>query len=115
MTPTTTTSVTYGLDPTTMRFSVQRYQRMIEAGILTSDDKVELLEGHLVYRQPRTPLHDGSVQYMMPGLNRVLPSGWQLRIKLTLELADSQPEPDGAIVRDAGREYFSRHPRAADV
>ena len=36
MTP-TATPVTYGLDASIARFSVARYQRMIEAGILTPD------------------------------------------------------------------------------
>ena len=42
MTPTTSTgpSVTYGHDAAMARFSVTRYQRMIETGILTPDDPV---------------------------------------------------------------------------
>src|SRR5437899_92095 len=115
MTLTTAAPVTYGLDASIARFSVQRYQRMIEAGILTSEDKVELLEGYIVNRHSRTPLHDGSVHIMMQTLHEILPSSWLLRIKLTLELGDSQPEPDGTIVRDAGKAYFTRHPTPADV
>jgi hypothetical protein len=45
MTP-TAASVTYGHDASIARFSVDRYQRMIETGILTADDKVELLENY---------------------------------------------------------------------
>jgi hypothetical protein len=41
---TTAAPVTYGLDASMARFSVARYQRMIETGILTAEDKVELLE-----------------------------------------------------------------------
>ena len=47
--------VTYGLDASTFRFSVARYQRMIETGILTSEDKVELLENYVVLKIPRNP------------------------------------------------------------
>jgi Uma2 family endonuclease len=115
MTPTAATPVTYGHDASMARFSVQRYQRMIEHGILTTTDKVELLEGYIVNRYPSTPLHDGSVHIMMEDLNQILPSGWDLRIKLTLELTDSQPEPDGAVVREAGKTYFFRHPNPADT
>ena len=34
------------------RFTVDQYQRMIEAGILGADDRVELLEGNVVYKFP---------------------------------------------------------------
>ena len=37
MTPLTAQPVTYGLDASIARFSVARYQRMIEAGILDGD------------------------------------------------------------------------------
>lgn len=37
----TATAVTYGLDASTFCFSVARYQRMIETGILTSEDKID--------------------------------------------------------------------------
>ena len=36
------------------RFSVDQYHAMIQAGILTEDDPVELLEGWLVTKCPRT-------------------------------------------------------------
>jgi hypothetical protein len=60
MTP-VATAVTYGHDAAIARFSVARYQRMIEAGILTSEDKVELLENYVVLKMPRNPPHDGTI------------------------------------------------------
>ena len=43
MTTASATAVTYGHDAAIARFSVARYQKMIETGIVTSEDKVELL------------------------------------------------------------------------
>lgn len=114
MTP-TATAATYGLDASIPRFSVARYQRMIEAGILTPDDKVELLENHLVLKMPRNPLHDGLILRLDKRLSRWLPAGWDLRGQSAVELADSQPEPDFAVVREAPDDYMSRHPNPADV
>ena len=56
----TATPVTYGLDAAIARFSVARYQKMIETGILTTEDKVELLENYVVlkievYTEPSGP------------------------------------------------------------
>jgi Uma2 family endonuclease len=109
------TPVTYGLDASTFRFSVARYQRMIETGILTAEDKVELLENYLVLKMPRNPLHDGTVQLATEALLRVVPQGWRLRVQLTVVLPDSQPEPDFSIVRGDARTYLTRHPGPSDV
>jgi hypothetical protein len=41
---------------------------MIEAGILTSADKVELLENYIILKMPRTPLHNGTIDLVMATL-----------------------------------------------
>jgi Uma2 family endonuclease len=109
------TPVTYGHDASLARFSVARYQRMIEAGILTSEDKVELLENYVVLKMPRNPPHDSTLQRMLRPLLRALPAGWDLRIQSAVTLSDSQPEPDFAVVRGAAADYENRHPGPADV
>ena len=112
---TTATPVTYGLDAAIARFSVARYQKMIEFGILTPEDKVELLENYVVLKMPRNPPHDGTVQLITETLTPAVPQGWRLRVRLTVALADSQPEPDFAVVRGDARRYLARHPGPADV
>ena len=44
------------------QITVQKYHEMIQKGILTEDDPVELLEGWIVPKMPRYPLHDGTIQ-----------------------------------------------------
>ncbi len=111
----TTTPVTYGLDASIPRWSVARYQKMIEAGILTSEDKVELLENYVVLKMPHNPPHDGTIDLVKAALPPCVPAGWLLRIQQTVALADSQPEPDFAIVRGSPRSYLQRHPGATDT
>jgi Uma2 family endonuclease len=111
----TATPVTYGFDASIARFSVARYQRMIETGILTSEDKVELLENYVVLKMLRNPRHDGTIQLVDETLGPTIPRGWRLRIQLTVVLADSQPEPDFSVVRGDARTYMARHPGPADV
>jgi Uma2 family endonuclease len=112
---TTAIPATYGHDASIARFSVARYQKMIEVGILTSEDKVELLENYVVLKMPRNPPHDGTIDLMTERLARAVPSGWRLRVQLTVVFSDSQPEPDFAIVRGSPRTYLTRHPGPADV
>jgi Uma2 family endonuclease len=114
MTP-TVTPVTYGDAAALARFSVARYQRMIETGILTPEDKVELLENYLVLKMPRNPPHDGTIDLLKAALPGRIPGGWLLRIQQTVVLSDSQPEPDFSVVRGGPRTYLTRHPVAADV
>jgi hypothetical protein len=86
----TATPVTYGLDAAIARFSVERYQKMIEVGILTPEDKVELLENYVVLKMPRNPLHDGVIDLVKAALPARIPTGWLLRVQQTVVLSDSQ-------------------------
>src|SRR5438034_7196112 len=95
--------VTYGDAAALAKWSVARYQRMIEAGILTDEDKVELLENYVVLKMPKNPPHDGTLDLVSAALRGLIPPGWLLRMQQTVVLADSQPEPDFALVRGTPR------------
>jgi hypothetical protein len=109
------TPLTYGHDASLARFFVAAYQRMVESGALTSEDKVELLENYVVLKMPHNPPHDSTIQRMLRPLLRRLPGGWDLRVQSVITLSDSEPEPDFAIVRGSSADYETRHPFAADV
>jgi hypothetical protein len=115
MSATTTTPITYGHDASLAQFSVTQFQRMIENGILTPEDKVELLENYVVLKMPKNPPHDGTIDLIKAVLPAYIPPGWLLRIQQTLVLSDSQPEPDFAIVRGTPRSFLTRHPGPADT
>ena len=97
------------------RFSVDEYHRMIDAGILTDEDQVELLEGYVVLKMPRNPPHDGSIQLAQETVSRAVPPGWCIRIQSTVTLPDSEPEPDLTLARGTSRTYLKRHPTPADI
>jgi Uma2 family endonuclease len=97
------------------RFTVAEYQRMGELGILTEDDRVELLEGWIVPKMYRNPPRDGTIEILQQWLLRTLPTGWRCRIQSALITADSQPEPDLVVVRGDPIERLRRHPGADDV
>jgi Uma2 family endonuclease len=97
------------------RFNVAEYHKLIDLGILTEDDNLELLEGYLVHKMPHNPPHDGTLQLLQAVLLAGLPLGWCLRIQCAITLGDSEPEPDGAVVRGNPRTYLARHPGPADI
>ncbi len=97
------------------KLSLKQYSQMIEHDILNEDSKIELLEGYLVERIQRSPLHDCKVNIVSSRLHLVMPPAWNYRILCSLEFDQSQPEPDFAIVRGNSRSYVARHPRGEDV
>src|SRR5207237_4819537 len=58
------------------RLSVAQYHAMIEAGILTEEDSVELLEGILLSKMPEKPPHIVATELLQRVLSRVVPDGW---------------------------------------
>jgi hypothetical protein len=109
----TVTPATYSDAASLATFSVARYQRMIESGALTADDRVELLENYVVPKTPRSPPHDGTIELLDEILRPFIPVGWRLRVQLSVVLSDSQPEPDFAIVRGKRGDFAARHPTLA--
>lgn len=98
------------------RFTVEEYHNLIQIGVLGEDEDVELLEGWIVPKMARTPAHDAMVSTVMNDvLSPRLPKGWFCRGQSAITTAESEPEPDVAVVRGAARDYLTRHPGPADM
>lgn len=97
------------------RLSVQQYHAMIQAGILTEDDPVELLEGWLVLKMPKSPSHRMVTRLLGKALERLLPADWYVDTQEPITIIDSEPEPDVVVVRGDTRQYHDRHPGSQDV
>lgn len=107
---------TFGMPPGPVRrFTVDEYHQMIQNGILTEDDPVELLEGWIIQKMPRNPPHDGTLAVTNKRLGHRLPTGWHARVQMAVTLPGSEPEPDLAVVRGQEEDYFARHPGPVDV
>lgn len=91
------------------RLTVEQYHQMIDAGILTEDDSVELLEGWLITKMPKKPSHSVATELTQDALMTVLPAGWFIKVQEPITTADSEPEPDIMVVRGVRRDYTD-HP-----
>jgi Uma2 family endonuclease len=96
------------------RFTVAEYHKLIELGILTENDNLELLDGYMVEKMPHDPIHDGTLQKVNRRVLRILPAGWEARVQMAITLSASEPEPDLAVVRESVDGYMSRHPEPGD-
>lgn len=101
--------------PAVHRFTVEEYQRLGEAGILTKDDRVELLDGRILNMSPIGTTHFCIVSHITNLIAALLPAGWHVRTQGPITLSSSEPEPDLAIVRGELFDYLNRHPAAADI
>ena len=97
------------------RLTVQQYRAMALAGILTSDDQVELLEGWLVEKMTKNPPHRIATRRARLALEGVVPPGWYVDTQEPIVTADSEPEPDAAVIRGRTEDYADSHPAAEHV
>ncbi|MCI0701498.1 MAG: Uma2 family endonuclease [Planctomycetia bacterium] len=96
------------------RLTVDQYHEMIRNNTLTTDDRVELLDGYLVNKMPQNTPHASCTQRLTHHLIRSVPTGWVIRIQLPVTLANSEPEPDGAVIRGTDATFDHRHPNETD-
>lgn len=96
------------------RLSVVEYQQLAENGALDANPHVELLDGLIVGKKPKTPLHDGTVDLIAGLLRECLTRGWFVRNHKLIVTGESCPEPDLAIISGRPLDYQRQHPTAAD-
>ncbi len=97
-------------------FTVEEYYRIAQAGILTGDDRVELIEGEIIKMTPVGSRHAACVDR----LTRLFSAraGWQaiVRVQNPIRLGErSEPQPDLALLRFRSDFYASSHPGPEDV
>lgn len=96
--------------------TVREYHIMAESGILTEEDRVELLQGEIVHMSPIGSKHAGCVnriiELIIPLLNKRASSSAQSPIVLD---DFSEPEPDFALLAPHENNYAGKLPEAQDV
>lgn len=96
------------------RLTVTDYHAMADAGILTEQDRVELIDGELIDMAPIGPQHADLTDYLLRSFARQLPEDKIVRIQNPLQLNRyDEVYPDAAIVHN--RRYTDRHPYPEDV
>lgn len=99
------------------RLSVAQYEAMVESGVLTKHDRLELIEGHLVQKMTKGMRRCVAADCFQQALQAVLPSGWFVRVEKPVRFPGrmSLPEPDLSVVRGKPRDYLNDQPGPADV
>jgi len=98
------------------RFTVDDYHAMSRAGILTEDDRVELLDGQIVKKMTIGRPHAGCVNRLTRLLVQRLGERAVVQVQNPIQLDGySEPEPDISLLRPKEDFYAAAPPMPADV
>ena len=95
------------------RVSVPQYHRMIACGAIGEDDPVELLHGRLVETMPQGSAHAKAVEELAERCRAAVDGSCHVKSEKPITFADSEPEPDVAVVRGSRWDY-EPHPTGRD-
>lgn len=97
-------------------FTVDEYERMGEAGILSADDRVELIDGEIVEMSPIGKRHAACVARLTHFLTLRLQGRAVVWAQNPLRLdGRSEPQPDVTVLKPRDDFYAQSLPTPADV
>jgi Uma2 family endonuclease len=90
---------------------------MVEAGVFTKSDRLELIDGKLVEKMTKGRRHSASSELCWRLIDALLPPGWHVRIEKPVRIPerDSEPEPDVSVARGSIEDYLELDPGPANV
>lgn len=98
------------------RLSIADFHRLAEVGILSIQDRVELIEGELIAMAPIGSLHAGTVDYLINAFVAAVGKKALVRAQNPILLGSfSEPQPDITLLKPRDDFYRNSHPGASDI
>lgn len=98
------------------KFTVGQYHQMIESGILTDRDRVELIKGEIIEMSPVGRRHAACVDRLTELFVLSFASKAIVRTQNPIQLSNnSEPQPDLAVLRRRDDFYATGHPKPDDI
>ena len=97
-----------------MKWSLEDWDKLVESGVL-DDKSVELLDGDIVDMAPEGFKHSGSNRNIADYLRELFREKALISETHPVRMANSEPQPDIAVVKLPRETYLQRHPEAVDV
>jgi Uma2 family endonuclease len=92
------------------------YERLIDLSAFAPDERLELLGGQLVVREPQGRPHATGIRLVARALRAVFGPDWTIEAQLPVALDEaSEPEPDIAVVTGGPRDYIESHPSRPEL
>jgi len=96
------------------RWTRAEYDRLVEIDVLGPDDKIELLGGYMIVREPKAPPRAATISRVSRVLGDAFGDGWHARTFAPLALDDdSEPEPAVYVITGDPMDYVDAHPSNA--
>lgn len=96
--------------------TVKEYDRMIEAGIYTENDRIELRNGEIIEILPKGKRHASANDKIARFFYKVFDEKVSVRNQNPIVLDDfSEPEPDVVLAKWDEKEYAENHPTPTDI
>ena len=98
------------------KFTIEQYHKMAESGILTEDDRVELIRGEIVEMSPIGRRHAACVRRLVKLFSEKLSQRAIVDTQNPVELSDrSEPQPDVTLLQPHPDFYEAGHPQPEDI
>jgi Uma2 family endonuclease len=98
------------------KFTVEQYHKMAESGILTENDRVELIQGEVIEMSPIGRRHASCVARLTRLFTLRLGETATVWPQNPIELDDtSEPQPDLTLLQPRPDFYESGHPQPEDI
>ena len=98
------------------QFNIQDYHQMVVAGILSEDERVELIQGEIVKMSPVGIRHAICVNRLNRLFSQVLGDRAIVAVQDPVELSNlSEPQPDVALLKPRDDFYATGHPQPQDI
>ena len=93
--------------------SVEEYHRLDEYN--ENGKRTELIRGIVIEKMSKSPLHRTIGTLLHETILPLLPPGFMVWKEEPLTFADSEPEPDIAVIRGVMRDYAASNPTTAEL
>jgi Uma2 family endonuclease len=104
------------IETTKKLFTVEEYYRMAETGILTPQDRVELIDGEIIEMSPIGGRHLGCVNRATHLFTKAFADRVVVSVQNPLQLSNNtEPEPDIVLLKARADHYAGKKPRAEDA
>lgn len=100
-------------EPQVWPLSLAAYHALGEMGLIP--ERTELLYGFVYRKMSKSPLHSALTQRLLELIRASLLPGFFVRQEQPLTCADSEPEPDLAVIRGREEEFWEAHPQTAEL
>jgi len=98
------------------RFTVDEYHKLGQAGVLSEDERIELIEGELIQMPPIGSVHAGMVGRLDHAFQAGVRKSFVVWTQNPLSLPPgSEPQPDLSLLKPREDDYLNSLPTASDV